>query len=127
MIVHTIFYVQDQKKSTEFYRSVLQIQPTLEVPGMTEFNLSETHILGIMPEKGIKKLLGETIPDPENAHGIPRAEIYFRVPNPPEYMIRAKELGAQLVSPLLPRDWGHTAVYLLDPDGHVIVFATESV
>lgn len=127
MIVHTILYVQDQQRSTEFYKFVLQMKPSLEVPGMTEFKLSETHILGLMPENGIKKLLGETLPDPEKAHGVPRAEIYFRVSKPTEYMIRAKELGAKLVSPLLPRDWGHTAVYLLDPDKHVIVFATELV
>lgn len=54
MIVHTILYVADQKRSASLYAKVLAIQPTLDVPGMTEFNLSDQHILGIMPEKGIK-------------------------------------------------------------------------
>ncbi len=31
--------------------------PTFDVPGMTEFRLSERHILGLMPENGIKVLV----------------------------------------------------------------------
>lgn len=53
MIVHTILYVADQNKSTGFYKSVLGMEPQLHVSGMTEFKLSENHILGLMQEKGI--------------------------------------------------------------------------
>jgi lactoylglutathione lyase len=80
MIVHTILYVKDQQKSSRFYSELLKITAHLDVPGMTEFHLSEKHILGIMPEKGIKKLLGDAIPDPESANGIPRKyKTYKRV------------------------------------------------
>jgi len=126
MIVHTILYVKDQKKSSNFYSEVLKIAPQLDVPGMTEFLLSEEHILGIMPEKGIKKLIGERLPDPELANGIPRAELYFRVNNGEEYMFRAIELGAKLLSSFQLRNWGHSAGYVLDLDGHVLAFATET-
>ncbi len=123
MIVHTILYVADQDKSRDFYRFVLDIDPTLDVPGMTEFKLSEKHILGLMPEKGIKRLLGEKLPDLSKAAGIPRVELYVRVSDPESMFQRAKEIGALELSPMIARDWGDLAGYVLDPDGHVIACA----
>jgi len=126
MIVHTILYVADQKKSTDFYSFVLGRIPTLDVPGMTEFKLSDKHILGLMPEKGIKKLLGEKLPDPSQASGIPRAEVYFRVEDPEPFFQRAMERGATELNSIKPRDWGDRAGYVMDDDGHVLAFATLS-
>ncbi|MFA6238082.1 MAG: VOC family protein [Bacteriovorax sp.] len=123
MIVHTILYVADQKRSAELYRELLGLEPILDVPGMTEFKLSDNHILGLMPEKGIKKLLGEKLPDPTKGSGIPRAELYFRVKDPEAYLKRAWELKLFELSPLLPRDWGASAGYVLDFDGHVLAFS----
>lgn len=37
---HFILYVEDQGRSTEFYTRVLGREPSLNVPGMTEFELS---------------------------------------------------------------------------------------
>jgi ribosomal-protein-alanine N-acetyltransferase len=123
MIVHTILYVADQKKSTKFYSFVLGMAPVLDVPGMTEFKLSDKHILGLMPEDGIKALIGEKLPDPSQASGIPRAEVYFRVNDPKLFLHRAIERGAKELSSLQPRGWGDQAGYVLDLDGHVLVFA----
>lgn len=123
MIAHFIFYVKDQKLSTLFYTSVLNVAPVLNVPGMTEFQLSETSKLGLMPEAGIKRLLSERLPDPGAGQGIPRAELYLRVPDAPQYHARALAAGALELSSALPRDWGETVSYCLDPDGHVIAFA----
>lgn len=86
---HLILYVKDQAKSTAFYAHVLDCQPTLDVPGMTEFNLGENCILGLMPVAGIRRLLGESLPDPEQAAGIPRAEVYLLVDDPVAYHQRA--------------------------------------
>jgi catechol 2,3-dioxygenase-like lactoylglutathione lyase family enzyme len=72
---HFILYVSDQEKSTQFYEKTLAIKPRLNVPGMTEFELSNGTIFGLMPETGIKRLLGEKIKDPSKANGIPRAEL----------------------------------------------------
>jgi len=123
MIVHTILYVKDQVQSTHFYKLVLDQEPTLNEPGMTEFKLSEAHVLGLMPESGIKKLLGK-IPNPSQASGIPRAELYFRVDDPESMFMRAKEAGAVELSPILGRDWGGRAGYVMDKDGHVLALAT---
>ena len=118
-----ILYVKDQAKSAAFYAWVLDCQPTLDVPGMTEFTLGENCILGLMPEAGIKRLLGECLPDPGHAAGIPRAEVYLSVDDPGAYHRRALEAGASELSELARRDWGDLAAYSLEPDGHVLVFA----
>jgi len=122
MIINTILYVADQRRSAEFYGSVLGKVPALDVPGMTEFRLNDGAVLGLMPEKGIIKLL-PAMPDPAAAAGIPRVEAYFTVADPAQYHARALAAGGRELSPLAARDWGHEAAYSLDPDGHVLAFA----
>ena len=124
MIAHTILYVKDQSKSRDFYKFVLGLDPILDVHGMTEFQLSENHILGLMPEAGIKRLLGDKIPDPALGAGIPRAELYIRVKAPEIPFKKAIELGAKELSAIANRPWGHKAGYVLDFDGHILAFAT---
>lgn len=120
-----ILYVKDQAVSSEFYSAVLNQKPALDVPGMTEFRLAANCIFGIMPEKGIKKLLGKNLPDPSKANGIPRCELYLIVDNPQEYHNRALDRGAREISPLQTRSWGDRTAYCMDPDGHVIAFAEQ--
>lgn len=122
MKLNTILYVKDQAASRAFYAMALGLAPRLDVPGMTEFELFEGCVLGLMPEKGIKRLL-PALPDPAAAAGIPRAELYLTVPEPAVYHARALAAGAKELSPLGPQDWGDKAAYSLDPDGHVLVFA----
>jgi catechol 2,3-dioxygenase-like lactoylglutathione lyase family enzyme len=123
MIAHLIFYVTDQEISTFFYSHVLQLAPTLNVPGMTEFQLSETCVLGIMPESGIKRLIGSSLPDPASAQGVPRAELYLVVVNANDYYKRALAAGGTALSDVCERDWGQSVGYCLDKDGHVLAFA----
>lgn len=123
MICHFILYVSDQNKSTEFYTQALQKSPVLNVPGMTEFKLADNCIFGLMPSNGIKKLLGDSITHPEDAAGIPRAELYLRVSNPEEAFNFAIEAGGKLLSPVQERNWGAKAGYFADPDGHIIAFS----
>ncbi len=119
---HFILYVADQARSSAFYSAVLAQAPRLDVPGMTEFELAGGAVLGLMPEAGIKRLLGPRLPDPAGAK--PRAEVYLVVDEPGEYHSRALKAGAKELSPLKRRGWGHEAAYSLDPDGHVLAFAT---
>jgi uncharacterized protein len=122
---HFILYVNDQARSTAFYAHVLACQPTLDVPGMTEFTLAEQVILGLMPISGIKRLLGDKLPDPAQSAGIPRSEVYLLVNQPLDYHRRAIAAGAVELSGLENRDWGQRAAYSLDPDGHVLAFAEQ--
>jgi catechol 2,3-dioxygenase-like lactoylglutathione lyase family enzyme len=122
---HFILYVADQARSTAFYRAVLACAPSLDVPGMTEFRLGGHAVLGLMPEGGIRRLLGDAIRDPALAGGSPRCELYLRVGDPAACHARALALGARELSPLAARDWGHEAAYCADPDGHVLAFARQ--
>ena len=126
MIAHFILYVEDQARSAEFYRRVLGLEPRLDVPGMTEFALGERAVLGLMPETSIRRLLGDALPDPARARGIPRGEVYLVVEEPGACHERALLAGAVELSPLTPRDWGHQAAYCLDPDGHVLAFSAPT-
>jgi catechol 2,3-dioxygenase-like lactoylglutathione lyase family enzyme len=126
MIAHFILYVADQQRSKAFYETVLRQAPRLHVPGMTEFELSPGAVLGLMPEAGIRSLLGAALPDPTAGRGIPRAELYLVVPGPDEFHRRALEAGARELSALAPRNWGDRVAYSLDLDGHVLAFAGPS-
>lgn len=120
-----IIYVADQKKSTDFYRELLALEPTLYVPGMTEFELSPSLKLGIMPENGIAKIIEEKTQHPANGNGIPRSEIYLLLDALQPYYDRALQSGAILVSDITDRDWGHRVCYFSDADGHILAFAEE--
>ncbi len=123
---HIILYVADQATATAFYTKVLAREPDLNVPGMTEFRLSADVVVGLMPSDGIKRLLGDRLPDPAQAAGIPRAEIYLVGDDAAAYHSRAIAAGAKELSPLAMRDWGDRAAYSLDPDGHVLAFAESA-
>ncbi len=123
--IHTILFVQDQEKSTVFYSSLLNIEPQLFVPGMTEFNLSNECILGLMPISGIKKILGSHLFDTKNLNIKPQSEIYLLVNNADDYLKRAAALNAVELSPMQERNWGHKAAYYFDPDNHIIAIAEE--
>ena len=127
MRAHFILYVSDPKRSAAFYAAALGSSPSLDVPGMTEFRLGSGAILGLMPEAGIRRLLGPALPDPGDGWGIPRAEVYLVVADAAEAHAQALRAGGRELSPVLPRDWGHRAGYLLDPDGHVLAFAEEEI
>lgn len=118
-----ILYVSDQKRSRDFYSSLLKKEPSLDVPGMTEFILSDNLKLGLMPEKGIAKILSDKTPHPSSGNGIPRCELYLKVSNPEDSYRFAVSLGAKETSEVSFRDWGDTVGYVSDFDGHIIAFA----
>lgn len=118
-----ILYCKDQQRSKVFYSAILGLKPSLDVPGMTEFQLTETVKLGLMPEAGIAKILDGHTPDPASGNGIPRCELYVLVEDVSTSYEQALAAGAKPVSPPTPRDWGHTVGYVADPDGHILALA----
>jgi len=123
--LHIILYVRNQDKSTEFYSQFLRKSPVLHVPGMTEFALNEHVILGLMPEAGIYKLLGTSMPNPTLANGIPRCELYLYCDDIMAEYAHALTCGALSISAPENRDWGHKVAYLSDPDGHILALAEK--
>lgn len=123
MDVEFILYVEDQERSAAFYQELFIKEPVLNVPGMTEFLLSEKIKLGIMPNNGIHKILKHKTPHPKLGNGIPRCELYLRVTNPKVYLDRGLSIGGKLVCDLKQRNWGEEVGYITDPDGHILAFA----
>ena len=121
--IEFILYVSNQEKSRVFYERLLNIKPSLNVPGMTKFKLLENVRLGLMPENGIAKIISEKLPHPKNGNGIPRCEIYLKVKSPIEYLKRGIELGGKEISKFQNRDWGDKVGYISDLDGNIIAFA----
>ena len=118
-----ILYVADQTRSTAFYTTLLGNAPTLDVPGMTEFSLSDGCKLGLMPESGIARIISGPLRHPSEGNGIPRCELYLLVDDLDGAVQRAMNAGARLVDQAADRDWGHRVAYYADPDGHVIALA----
>jgi catechol 2,3-dioxygenase-like lactoylglutathione lyase family enzyme len=123
--VHFILYVRDQAAARAFWRAALGGPPALDESGMTEFALGPQTVLGLMPEAAIRALLGRSLPDPAVARGIPRAEVYLVVPDAAACQARALAAGAVELSPLARRSWGDHVAYSLDPDGHILAFASR--
>jgi hypothetical protein len=118
-----ILYVEDQQRSRDFYSAILRKAPALDVPGMTEFNLTKDLKLGLMPENGISKILSDKTPHPNSGNGIPRCELYILTDNIEEAYNIAVKAGAKEISKICKRDWGDEVGYVADLDGHIIAFA----
>lgn len=118
-----ILYVADQQRSRDFYKAILNKEPKLDVPGMTEFELNEKTLLGLMPESDIAKILGDKTPSPSSGNGIPRCELYLAVPDVNKAFENLIVNGGKSISPPEMRDWGHFTAYGIDPDGNIIAFA----
>lgn len=117
--------MNDQQKSADFYTKLFRQNPDLNVPGMTEFKLAENCKLGLMPNKGIAKILSDKTPHPDQGNGIPRCELYFYVDHIELEFENAMKIGARLISEIKNRDWGDRVCYFADIDGHIIAFAEK--
>lgn len=124
-MVEFILYVAQQETAKEFYAKILLKQPILDVEGMTEFLLNDNCKLGLMPQDNIAKILQPIMPHPSEANGAPRCELYIYVDSPQDYLERAFNAGAVLISPNRRREWGDEVGYCADLDGHVIAFAKK--
>ncbi len=122
----TILYISNQEESCKFYKKLFRKAPDLNVKGMTEFKISESFKIGLMPNSSIAKILSDKTPHPETGTGIPRCELYFCVDDVQTEFDNAIKCGAKLISPIADRDWGDRVCYFSDPDGHIVAFAEKS-
>ena len=127
MTIEFILYVADQVKSKHFYAALLDLSPSLDVPGMTEFDLPGGCKLGLMPEDGIANIISGPMPHPGTGHGIPRCELYLLDDDLAAACKRADQAGARMVHRASDRDWGHRVAYYADDDGHVVALAQPLV
>ena len=118
-----IIYCEDQNRSKDFYSAILNKEPVLDVPGMTEFQITPEVKLGLMPEDGIAKILENKTLHPSSGNGIPRCELYIYVNDVTEAYAKAISIGASEISKAKDRDWGDQVAYVSDFDGHIVAFA----
>lgn len=124
-LLETILFVNNQERSCDFYSKIFRKSPDIHVPGMTEFNITDTCKLGLMPEKKIIKILEDKTPNPQIGNGIPRCELYFYVDDIKSEYKNALNSGATLINEITDRDWGDRVCYFADPDGHILAFAEK--
>ncbi|HIP47704.1 MAG TPA: lactoylglutathione lyase [Lutibacter sp.] len=127
MQVQFILYVQDQNKSTEFYKNLLDKKPCLFVQGMTEFQLNKNTKLGLMPNDSIAKLIPQYIKHPNTGTTIPRCELYLKVDDVNTCYKKALNLGATPINEPQQRDWGDYVGYVMDLDGHIVAFYSKKI
>jgi uncharacterized protein len=112
-----IFYVADQASSRQFYATVLAGTPSLDVPGMTEFDLGGT-TRGLMPISDIVELVEGVA-----AGSGQRCELYLRRADAAAMLSRVPAAGGSILSDIAARPWGEAVGYALDLDGHVLALA----
>lgn len=117
---HLIRFVSDQASARDFYAEVLGIEPRLDVPGMTELELPGGAVLGLMPRLGIERILERKLVPGQDS------ELYLVVEQLESCWERAVRIGAEVLQPPAPRDWGHRVGYLLDPEGSLLALAAVS-
>jgi len=121
--IEFILYVKDIEQSKLFYIQTLQREPSLNLPEMVEFELVENVKLGLMPEQGIAKIIGNKLEKLSKAWGVPHCELYLKIKGIEAYQKRALLAGAKEISPIQNRDWGDRVGYVSDLDGHILAFA----
>lgn len=122
----TLLYVANQARSREFYSALFTLTPVLDVESISEFIINDTMKIGILDERWIGELIGDSMPKPASGSGIPRVELYLFVENPTEMYDKAISLGATAVSPVSMRNWGQYVGYVADLDGHILAFAKQA-
>jgi len=123
--IYFLLYVSDQRSSADFYKKVLELDPIVDVAGITEFRLREGTVLAVMPMESASRLIGaEHFQAPDTPRS-PKAEVYLVLDDPAAFHQRALDFGGTELSPMQVRNWGHRAAYSMDPDGHVLAFAEK--
>jgi predicted enzyme related to lactoylglutathione lyase len=117
-----ILYVENLKKSREFYERVFAMWASTDEPEIKEFVLGDGLILGLRPAREMKRMFGDKrgAPTPNAA---PRTELYVRVWYADLYLMRAEAAGGKILSKLEMREWGEEVGYAADLDGNILAFA----
>lgn len=118
-----IIYVENQEKAREFYKKVLAMEPLMDVPGMTEFELGENVLLGIMPDEGIARILEGKVKNLGKSAAVPKCELYLPVDDPDEYYHRLIKAGGTGIVEGKARPWGDYTAYGMDLDGNLLAFS----
>ncbi|MFZ5352581.1 MAG: VOC family protein [Bacillota bacterium] len=120
-----ILYVRNQGISRDLYSKVFDMEPTLDVPGMTEFQLMPGVSLGLMPGDGITSILENKVVNPDTNREAIRCELYVFVSDPDACLKKLVQAGGSSISNGALRNWGDYVAYGCDYDGNIVAFAKK--
>ena len=122
-----IIYVDNLEKSKLFYELLFSIKPIIDEPGMSEFELPDGSIIGIMPNSSLEKFFGKEFEQQKNRKALPQTEFYFLVEDALSLHNRAIQLGATEIREFSEMDWGDKVAYSINHDGHIFGFAEKTI
>lgn len=116
---YVVLYVEDVKRSIDFYRDVVELEFKLERSGYAEFVTTGTKF-GLYERSRLPTLIGS-----QPAPGVASVDLVFLVDDVDSVAERLKSLGVEILSGPVDRPWGHRTIHFYDPDHNVVEFAQE--
>ncbi len=114
--VVTMLYVGDVTRARDFYRDVLDREPTMDAGSYAEFTWGNL-VLGLRArDNAVRQFAGRVASSP----GPVAQQITVEVTDPDGLLARARAHGAELVQPPTDQPWGMRSAAFLDPDGHLV-------
>lgn len=120
--VLTILAADPVERLATFYEAVFGWARRVDVGHYVELDLPGGQGLGIYRRDILERLTGRSLPAVEagEARGV---ELYFHCADLDAAIERLAEVGATILNPRAPRDWGDEAAYYADPEGNILVVA----
>ncbi|MBZ0265560.1 VOC family protein [bacterium] len=119
-----ILAVSDLKRASIFYETAFTLEKVVDTPVYIEYNLPNQIRIGLYDRTGFSRNTGKTAQQSES-ETTSATELYFYCENLENSIQNILDAGAEVLSPLQPRDWGDRAAYFSDPDGNVLVLAEK--
>lgn len=120
-----ILAVSDLGRSVEFYERAFgwPRNPAVNFGNYVELLSPEGGALGLYERHGFAAEVGA---EPMQVNGdVAPAYMYVRVDDVETACDRLRSAGARSLSDLRQRDWGESAAWFADPDGHVVAVAQQ--
>lgn len=116
---YIILYVEDLKRSVDFYRDVVGLTFKFSEAGYAEF-VTEGTKFALFERSKLPELLGREPSPPGLA-----CEVAFIVADVDAAGRSLGEAGVEILSGPVDRPWGHRTVHFHDPDSNVVELAQE--
>ncbi len=115
---YTILYVEDVRKSLEFYERAFGLQARFLHESGDYGELATGATALAFSSRSLMESLGKSPgrPDPE----APVFEVAFEVDDVEASFVQAVAAGAKASQPPQRQPWGQTTSYVVDPDGYLI-------
>lgn len=117
-----VLAVTDIQRTRKFYDDAFGWETAVDDPVFVEYKLAEGVRVALASPSMHEDKYGRT-PIMPDANGVTAVELYLRVADLDAAADRVINAGATVLAPKKLYDWGEEAVYLRDPEGHVIVLA----